>query len=280
MMDTRATRGPGNRSTKMYKTNSVLNRLVPIAILCALGGHSPTHASPVDAGAARSLARIERVMVLGDSIVLGCHGPGGTPETAALRMLLQATFIREGVAYEMVGSQVRGCGSDLLQRSHEGHSGYNIAQLTELAPDAVAATEPSIVVLIAGTNNRRDAQDPDAFRALYSDLFDAIGERSVYAITPPKLGRARVIRPKAYWTPALVAQHNQTLEMIGDAMIAEAAGRENVTVIDVFDLLDPEQHLVGDAIHPNAAGHALVHDALWHEMASLFRGPSTHSKGL
>lgn len=248
----------------MPAPNSVLNRLLPLAILCALGGHASTQARPVDA---------TRVMVLGDSIVRGCHGPDGTPETAALRMLLQTTFIQEGVSYEMVGSQVAGCRSALLQPSHEGHSGYSIAQLTEIAPDAVAAADPSIVVLIAGTNNREDTPDFDTFRALYSELFDAIGDRSVYAITPPKLGRDRVIRPKAYWTPAWVVEHNQTLEMIGDAMIAEAEGRDNVTVIDVFDLLDPAEHLVGDALHPNAAGHAVVHDALWNEMASLFRAP-------
>ncbi len=218
-------------------------------------------------------ARAERVMVLGDSIVAGCHDPDGTPETGALRMLLQTTLIRAGVRYEMVGSQVRGCGSRTLQPTHEGHSGYNIEQLTELAPDAVAAVDPSVVVLIAGTNNREDVPDFEAFRALYSELFDAIGDRPVYAVTPPKLGHVRVIRPKAYWTPAWAVEHNQTLEMLRDAMVAAAAGRDNVTVIDVFDLLDPAEHLVGDALHPNAAGHAVVHAALWAEMAPRFRRP-------
>jgi lysophospholipase L1-like esterase len=83
-----------------------------------------------------------RIMPLGDSIT---EWQCNSESQGGWRNFLGQS-LRQKVSFDFVGSQY-GCGN------HEGHSGWTIAQLAQIAHEVVSAHEPDVLLLQAGTND-------------------------------------------------------------------------------------------------------------------------------
>lgn len=185
-----------------------------------------------------------RVMFLGGSITAGCHDGGSD---SAYRLMLQETIPE----FTPVGSLTTNCSGS--SAAHEGHGGWQIGQVADVASGLMADHEPDVVVLLIGTNNYRD--DDADFRAEYQALADAL-QGDVYAVTPPPIGYGRTPET-SYWTDEWVDGRNVLLSSMGDAL-HDVVG---VSVVDVRGQFARE-HMVPDAVHLNAAGHRIIADAL------------------
>jgi len=216
--------------------------------LLLLAGCPP--APVVDAGAPI------RLMALGDSLVVGCHDKSRGPEDGAWRIIVQNRLVEAGIAYEMVGSLTRNCVGTALSRNHEGWGGETIVEITQRAAVALDAFDPDVVVLVAGTNDRKRDVGPDVFRAEYAALFDLLAPRKVFVFTPPRVG----LRGEPSWDDR-VAGWNAQLAVMRDAVRAEAAERDDVFLVDVCDV-----STVSDAVHPDVSGHGRMGAALWKVM--------------
>ena len=108
----------------------------------------------LQAGASADAARALRIMPMGDSIT---QWHCGSDSQGGWRSYLFNAAQAAGAAFDTVGSQY-GCGS------HEGHSGWTVADLLHLAPTTLPAHTPDIVLVQAGTNDLyyKDARGANA----------------------------------------------------------------------------------------------------------------------
>ena len=200
------------------------------------------------------------ILSLGDSITAGCHDSVDSP---AYRFRLQDYMFEAGIGFDMLGDERRSCSrSAPYDFEHEGHGGFRIEQITEVAAEAIPKFEPDVVFLLAGTNNHWSDPDYDAFVDRYSNLLDEIGDRPVFIGTVPKFGYDRP--NTSYWTTEWVDGRNSVqFPNMNRAIRDVAASRDNVWVVDIFEEFDPAIHLVQDAVHPNSAGQTLIGDLFW-----------------
>jgi lysophospholipase L1-like esterase len=193
-----------------------------------------------------------KVMPTGDSNTVGFHElPYGS-----YRYFLQQHFLGNGIAYDYVGSQQNGAGV-LYDQDHEGYSGIRVEQLAAqmVANNTMATYQPDAVLLLVGTNNRGTPRNYNTYYGWYDSLFDAIGNVPVVAATVPRVG------PWLYQTAAGAAEVNdKRIPLMNQVMrdIAAEPGRENITIVDFYSVMDPNLHLLPDGLHFNTVGHQLL----------------------
>lgn len=93
-------------------------------------------------------------MPLGDSITRGFNPGASVPDALSIgyRASVYNTLRAAGLTIDFVGSQSAG-DATLTDHDHEGHDGFTITSIRNGAPGWLAATNPQIVLLIAGTND-------------------------------------------------------------------------------------------------------------------------------
>jgi lysophospholipase L1-like esterase len=209
-----------------------------------------------------------RVMPLGDSNTVGFHElPNGS-----YRYFLEQHFTGNSIPYNFVGSKFSG-GPSLYDRNHEGWDGFTVQDLTAeiIASDTINMFQPDVVLLLIGTNNRGEPRDYNVYKGWYDSLFDAIGNVPVVAATVPRVG------PWIYLNPFAVDEaNNKRIPLMNQVMydIAAEPGRENITIVDYYSVLDPNTHLLSDGIHFNTAGHQLLANLFIQGMSVAVPEPS------
>jgi lysophospholipase L1-like esterase len=196
-------------------------------LLFCTGLATPVAASPGDAPL--------RIMPLGDSITVGVGSPGRNGWRADLQRRLRAA----GVSADFVGSESQGTSGDL---DHEGHGGWTIERIAGIVDQRLAAYEPDVVLLHAGTNNITRSDDPAAAAGKLSALIDRI--------------QARVPQAEIY-----------VAKIVGTAVASEVPANRayNALIPAIVQEKGPRVHLVDqstvagldiyDAHHPNEFGY-------------------------
>lgn len=220
--------------------------VVAVSVLVPASDDAP---QPIPAA---SPAHVLRIMPLGTSSTVGLGSPG----TGGYRGPLEDLLARDGVAFDMVGSQQQGP-PWLRDRDHEGHSGWVLPQMQPLVAGWVRAARPDVVLLHVGTNDllrgASGAQDTARLAALL-DAIHAVSDAyvivaGVWAPLPRQAG------PKADFA-RLSAQLVARLQ---------AAGRP-ICYVDTARLLGPGDMV--DGLHADAAGYVKI-AAMWE---SVLRG--------
>jgi lysophospholipase L1-like esterase len=196
-------------------------------LLFCTGQATPVAASPGEAPL--------RIMPLGDSITVGVGSPGRNGWRADLQRRLREA----GVSADFVGAESEGTSGDL---DHEGHGGWTIEQIAGIVDRSLAAYEPDVVLLHAGTNNITRSDDPVAAAGKLSALIGRI--------------QARAPRAEIY-----------VAKIIGTAVASEVPANRayNALIPGVVREKGPRVHLVDqstvtgvdiyDAHHPNEFGY-------------------------
>jgi len=218
-----------------------------------------------------------RIMPLGDSITDGLVGvgPGNTQgSNGGYRVELFRQAIADGHAITFVGtSPTTGFGGgpngptevdgQPFPRDHEGISGDTIPGVAGRVNAALAATTPDIILLQIGTNHLYAGLPPEVPGQL-EDLLDQITDAAPDAL----LVVAQV-------TPLGVPNNGaQQYNAAIPAMVQERvdAGK-HLLMVDNFTPIatDPAgvAGLVGDNIHPNAAGYAIM-AGTWYDAIESF----------
>jgi lysophospholipase L1-like esterase len=232
--------------------------LVPIvlvlAVLIAVG---PAAGPAVTSAGAGTSAALVRVMPLGDSITWGTESTDGNGYREALRGLLVRTA---GVPIDYVGSQKSGNAAD---NDNEGHPGYRIDQLAAGVDAWLAAAQPDVVLLNAGTNDTLQNYDlPNAPARLHALIDQIIADRPAVSVVVATLIPSRARRSPTRPTDATSNSRVQAFNAHIPAIVqAERAAGHKVFAADLNSTL-PTADIGPDGIHPNYAGYVKLAN-LW-----------------
>jgi lysophospholipase L1-like esterase len=191
-----------------------------------------------------------KILPVGDSITAGVGAPGG----GGYREPLFGLALAAGQSITYVGSQAGGptmVDGVTFPRAHEGHSGRTISFIAGRIPDPALTDGPHIVLLMIGTNDMymQPTGAPERLADLLDDILEAAPEALlvVAQLTPFPSADAQVQAYNAE-IPPLVEER--------------AATGEHILLVDMYT--DFPEELIGDGVHPDADGYALMAER-WYE---------------
>ncbi|MCC6497626.1 MAG: hypothetical protein IT193_15345 [Propionibacteriaceae bacterium] len=129
-----------------------------------------------------------KIMPLGDSLTEGYIVSGG------YRTDLWNMLAADGLRVDFVGSLTEGP-SSLPNQRHQGHRGWRIDQISAEVVPWLSAAQPSIVLLMIGTNDMiqdyNRATAPDRLSALINRITATRPDAPVFVASIPRLGWSR-----------------------------------------------------------------------------------------
>jgi len=182
-----------------------------------------------------------RVMPLGDSITAGL----GSTTGAGYRLPLWnriAAQTRYRVDY--VGSQHDGAIPD---PDHEGHRGWQIAQIRAEIDSWLAAAQPRYVILHIGINDLAWGADPQQAAAQFADLVARI-----YADRPGVIIIVMGLIPTSVGLQAQVAAYNAKIRTTPGPRYVDAPALSSSEMVD--------------ELHPNDQGYQRIGDVIYTEL--------------
>jgi lysophospholipase L1-like esterase len=205
-----------------------------------------------------------RIMPLGDSITFGIGSSGGGYRVELFRQALAAQRDITFVGVVAPGGQNGPNGPNTVNgqpfpRNHEGFSGFTISgggagSLAAQVDNAIAQTNPNIILLHIGTNdvngNINVGQAPQRLGALLDQIInDAPNALLVVAEIIPTMNQQTNTRVQAYNAaiPALVQ--------------ARAAAGKHIELLDLFTPFSSNPNfasLMNDNLHPNDSGYVVM----------------------
>ena len=216
--------------------------------------------------AGAQLQSCANIMPLGDSITLGVNGGYRNNLYTGLQQF------NCGVSY--VGTQVDP-NTRVADKNHEGHSGFTIGNIASSVDAWDAATQPDIVVLMAGTNDTAwwTAETAEQIGARHNALIDQLRSARpnawiFVASIPPQA--SAIIQPNNIDRAVLTQQFNAVIQR---NVQARTAAGQRVRFVDVNAVLTTAD--LYDGIHPTEAGHAKIAQQVLEAMRSALGGPVT-----
>ncbi|MFD4789887.1 ricin-type beta-trefoil lectin domain protein [Streptomyces sp. NPDC058459] len=205
--------------------------LVTAAGTIAMGAAVPAAA----AGATTPL----RVMPLGDSITDGVGSSTGDGYRRPLRDALSAA----GHSEDFVGTSRAGVMSD---PDNEGHPGWRIDQIADIADGSLARYKPNVVTLMIGTNDlNQNYQVSSAGERLH-----ALVDRIVADAPAATVLLANLIVSTSSTVNAHRAEYN---EQVAEVVRVEQAAGRHVRLVDMAGALTTSD--LADSLHPGDAGY-------------------------
>ncbi len=198
---------------------AVVALVAALAVIASAGRAAP---APERAALFVAAAAPIRVMPLGDSITRG-QGDGGTTGTYnGYRCSLKNRLAAAGVTIDYVGPLSEGRGT-CADREHAGWSGWTIAELNASAGAWVAANQPDVILLTAGTNDILEHASMTGMADRLGTLIDTVKTAApgvvVIVGTLPQIGSSAYCCDAdqlAAWNafkaavPAVAAEHGAT----------------------------------------------------------------------
>jgi lysophospholipase L1-like esterase len=231
-------------------TASVSALSAAVALGAALAVAPPASAASAPAVASRAAPDAVqpvalRLEPLGDSITYGQRSSTGD----GYRLPLWNALTGEGYPLDFVGSVQSGSMAD---NANEGHPGYRIDQISALTDASLAAYQPNVITLMAGTNDLvQDYQESTAPARLTSliEQIEADDPTATLLVADLIVGTNAGI---AAGEPAFNAA------VPGIVQAQQAAGK-HVFYVDMGALTTAD--LSSDGIHPDDAGYQLMANA-------------------
>ena len=197
------------------------------------------------------------VMPLGDSITAGVEfiNDKQTCENGGYRTHLWEKARADGLMIDFAGSQSDG--PSHVARAHEGHPGWKTSQLLSNIERWLEEYRPQIIILMTGTNDLINDQNPSIAIQRLSDLVQKIfhfqpeARLAIASVPPLKWSMSR-----RHMDP-LVVCYNSEIPHILAASVSE--GRF-ARFVDVYNNLT-EDHLLGT--HPSPSGYRKIAE-LWY----------------
>jgi lysophospholipase L1-like esterase len=188
-------------------------------------------------------------MPLGDSITLGVNG--------GYRNNLYTGLQQNNCGVSYVGT-LSDLNTRVADKDHEGHLGLTIGDIARSVNAWMASAQPSIVLLMAGTNDTASFTNENADQigarhdALIEQLRTARPNAWLFVASIPPQASA-IIPPNNIDRAVLVQQLNAVIRRNVDA---RTAAGQRVRFVDVNSALTAAD--LYDGIHPTEAAHAKI----------------------
>lgn len=201
-----------------------------------------------------------KILPLGDSITLGVGFNGG------YRVELFRKALAASHKITFTGSMANGPATVdgvMFPKNHEGRPAWKINQLLPIIPTPALTQKPHIVLLMIGTNDVARPTGPDdlpnapkRLGALIDKLIATLPDALIVVsnITPMTLGGSGV---QAY---------NKAIPAVIDERVA--AGK-HVKFVDMYTGFSTT--LLGDGVHPNQKGYALMAETWYNAIEPSLR---------
>jgi len=204
-----------------------------------------------------------KIMLLGDSITQGVKGTNDR-DSGGYRPELWQKFVADGLAVKFVGSSSGGPDT-LGDKTHEGHPGWTINQISASINEWLDTAQPDLILLMIGTNDTSKS----SLRTMienFSNLIDKITTRCprtqlLVASIPP-------VHPAA--KPAIrslrAMYFNAALPSIVASKVAQDKKIHFVDMrgLSVQDLTASLSLDLDRGVHPNSQGYHKIAN-LWHD---------------
>ncbi|MEW2115199.1 ricin-type beta-trefoil lectin domain protein [Streptomyces sp. NPDC005474] len=215
--------------------------ILPLITLLTAGlGMTAAGVAPASAASNTPL----RVMPLGDSITWGVGSSTGNGYRAPLWDELAA----DGHPLDFVGTLRGGSMSD---PDNQGHQGYRIHQIAELADASLTRYRPNVVTLMIGTNDLAGSYEVSTASARLKSLVNQI----TADVPDATVLVASLVVSTSGSEEQYRAAYNQAIPQIVSE--AQAAGK-HVGYVDMGSLTTAD---LSDALHPNDSGYQKMADA-------------------
>jgi chitodextrinase/lysophospholipase L1-like esterase len=198
------------------------------------------------------------IMPLGASMTDGYNVLGGfrSPLRSAL----------DNLKVDFVGSLSNNAPASLIDREHEGHTGFRADQIAnQLIDQQVLVYEPDIVLLFAGTNDMFDADQAltahDDVELILSKITSLLPDTHVIVSS-----LTRIHSDTAIYDPRVIAHNNKVVQVVQSYILQD----KNVSFVDMYPMITEEYFISplidpsSDLIHPNAAGFNKM-SVVWHD---------------
>lgn len=212
------------------------------ALLVAAGGAALSAGTP--AGAAAGTTPL-RVLPLGDSITDGVGSTTGN----GYRKPLWDDLSAAGHSLDFVGTSRAGSMSD---PNNEGHPGWRIDQIADIADGSLARYKPNVVTLMIGTNDLNQNYQVSAA----GDRLHALVDRILADDPGATVLLANLIVSTSSTVNSNWAAYNG--QVAGVVQAEQAAGR-HVRLVDMAHALSASD--LSDSLHPNDGGYQKMADA-------------------
>ena len=205
--------------------------------------------TPTPAPSGAQLQSCTAIMPLGDSITLGVNG--------GYRNNLYTGLQQDNCGVTYVGTQTD-VNTHVADKHHEGHPGLTIGDIANSVNGWIASTQPSIILLMIGTNDTAwwSAENADLLGARHNALIEQLRTARpdawifVASIAPQS---SAIIQPNNVDRAVLTQQLNAVIKTSVDA---RTAAGQRVRFVDVNSVLTTAD--LYDGIHPTEAAHAKV----------------------
>lgn len=226
--------------------------VVLAVVFCVRADAGSDSRPPAPVAGASALPAL-RIMPLGSSSTVGA----GSLDTAGFRQPLEVLLTRDGIAYDMVGSQQSGPLS-MADRDHEGHGGWTMALMQPQLVGWMVRQHPDLVLLQVGTNDLL-AGTPAA----------TVAQRLDTMLTTIRATSSAGVIVAGVWAPlrTRLAARAEYARLAATVVARHRFAGEHVTFADTSTLLGPGD--LFDGLHPDAAGYRKVADMWEREIRSF-----------
>lgn len=211
-------------------------------------------------------SKITRIMPLGDSMTYGSgsasSGGGG------YRSFLWRRLTDNGYKVDFVGSMSAG---NFPDPQNEGHGGFAIWNTTNPQDEQQLYTHidewlntynPDVILLLAGTNDMVKNIDPSNSSKRLNALIDKIFQ----------------VKPNVYILVASIPKTNDPkfselipnyVQSVTDTINARHFQGQNISFVDIYNILDPGSDFDPDGVHPNSSGYKKIADQWFNIIQTL-----------
>ena len=190
-----------------------------------------------------------KIMPMGDSITVGESPDIIAARYVGYRLPLYQRLGKVGLRFNFVGS-IQSGDARLPDRDLEALGGRTIEEISEWAQARVAAADPDVILLMAGTNDAAQELSTGVearYRTLLQEIWEGNPDVEVLAATIPQIGYA----PWQAHVPAINTG-------IRAAVAAEITAGNPVTLVETPTTIA----MSSDTLHPSEAGYATLAD-MW-----------------
>ncbi len=204
-------------------------------------------------------------MPVGDSITEGCCSPpwGGY----RIELFRQTLEHQQNITF--AGTLTNGpatVDNVPFPQQHEGHGGWKISQIAGIIDNAIAVSNPHIVLLKIGTNDINGNDDIANAPTRLANLIDQITNDVPSAL----LVVSAIIPTTNDGTNQRVQAYNAAIQVEAEAAAAEG---KHVVFVDNYAVFeqypDYKSALMADGLHPNSAGYAVLGQSFYDVIESL-----------